>query len=68
MEWVPVSWTSKPRLPPLGISSASAGRDDPEFLVGLEGGLPSPSEEASGSLGAKSRCLQTQQQTLDKAA
>ena len=71
MEWVPVSRTSKPRLPPLGISPASDGRDNPEFLVGLEvggGRLPSPSEEYSGALGAKSRRLQTQQQTLDKAA
>lgn len=38
MERVPVSWTSKLRLPPLGISPASDGRDDPVFLVGLEGG------------------------------
>ena len=38
MEWVPVSRTSKPRLPPLGISPASDGRDNPEFLVGLEVG------------------------------
>ena len=77
MERVPVSWTSKLRLPPLGISPASDGRDDPVFLVGLERGggrgevplrLSSPSEESSSALGAKSRRLQTQQQMLNKAA
>lgn len=73
MELVLVSWTSKLRLPPLGISPASDGRDDPVFSVGLEGGgvplrLSLPSEEFSSTLGDKSRRLQTQQQTLDKAA